>query len=433
MHANLYLSEPAPQDGLGVRAAVSINGVERVPSAIRDALNKLDAPGEVRAYIQRFSVPYEFPVYFTRDVFSPPNSALLDAISQMPSVNKPRVAFFVDGGVEQQMPDINRRIAAYALAHGDVFSLAGGIETVAGGEGCKNDPAIVARLQRRLVDLGIDRHSYVVGIGGGAVLDLVGYVAATTHRGIRHIRVPTTVLAQNGSGVGVKKGGHAFGAKNLLGAFQPPAAVINDSAFIDVLPGRDKRAGMAEAVKVALIRDGGFFNWLEEQAEALALFASEPLDRLIRHCAMLHMRQIAQGGDPFERGSARPLDFGHWAAHKLETLSNYELRHGEAVAIGIALDSRYSVLAGLLPEGDDVRVRRLLERLGFSVWHEACERQADDGKLLLLKGLEEFREHLGGELSITLLSGLGSEAEVHTMDAELIADAINWLRPEILR
>ena len=145
---------------------------------------------------------------------------------------------------------------------------------------------------------------------------------------------------------------------------------------------------------------------------------------------MLHMRQIACGGDPFERGNARPLDFGHWAAHKLETLSHYELRHGEAVAIGIALDTRYSVLAGLLPEGDDVRVRRLLERLGFSLWHYACDQRTANGELKLLNGLEEFREHLGGDLTITLLSALGTGVEVHTMDQELIATAIEWLRPE---
>ena len=297
----------------------------------------------------------------------------------------------------------------------------------------RTNPHLVEKFQRHLVDLGVDRHSYVVAIGGGAVLDLIGFVAATTHRGIRHIRIPTTVLAQNDSGIGVKNGVNGFGIKNLLGCFEPPAAVINNSAFIDVLPGRDKRAGMAEAVKVALISDARFFDWLEEQAEALALFASEPLDRLIRHCAMLHMRQIAQGGDPFERGSARPLDFGHWAAHKLETLSGYELRHGEAVAIGIALDTRYSVLAGLLPEGDDVRVRRLLERLGFALWHEACEFEDPSGKLLLLRGLEDFREHLGGELTVTLLSSLGTGVEVHAMDERLIAEAIAWLRPEARR
>lgn len=228
----------------------------------------------------------------------------------------------------------------------------------------------------------------------------------------------------------MKNGVNAFGYKNMLGAFAPPVAVINDSAFIDVLPGRDKRAGMAEAVKVALIRDGEFFSWLEEKAEALALFASEPLDRLIRHCALLHMRQIATGGDPFERGSGRPLDFGHWSAHKLEALSGYELRHGEAVAIGIALDTRYSVEAGLLPAGDDQRVRALLERLGFALWHPACEARGPRGERLLLAGLEEFREHLGGALTVTLLAGIGRSVDVHAMDHGLIDQAIEWLRPQ---
>lgn len=394
------------------------------------AFSKCEASGETRAYVQKFAVQYEFPVYFTRDVFSPANGVLGDVVASLPQSSQPRVAFFLDDGVEREMPDISRRICTYAQSHAETFQLAGPIEVLAGGELCKNDPSLIDRLQRRLVDMRMDRHSYVVGVGGGAILDLVGYIAATTHRGIRHIRVPTTVLAQNDSGVGVKNGVNAFGVKNLLGTFQPPAAVINDSAFVDVLPGRDKRAGMAEAVKVALIRDAEFFSWLEDQADKLALFASEPLDRLIRHCALLHMRQIAHGGDPFERGSARPLDFGHWAAHKLEVLSGYELRHGEAVAIGIALDARYSVLAGLLPEGDDVRVRLLLERLGFSLWHEACDRCDGRGECLLLKGLEEFREHLGGELTVTLLSSLGTGVEVHSMDEGLIAQAIDWLRPK---
>jgi 3-dehydroquinate synthase len=267
-----------------------------------------------------------------------------------------------------------------------------------------------------------------VAVGGGAVLDLVGYVAATTHRGIRHVRVPTTVLAQNDSGVGVKNGINAFGMKNLLGTFAPPSAVINDSAFIDVLPGRDKRAGMAEAVKVALIRDREFFEWLEAKAEALAIFTSEPLDRLIRHCAILHMRQIAHGGDPFERGSVRPLDFGHWAAHKLEGLSDYALRHGEAVAIGIALDTRYSVLAGHLADDADRRVRALLDRLGFELWHPACELRGADGRLRLLDGLEEFRAHLGGELTLTLLEDIGTGIEVHAMDEALILESLDWLK-----
>ena len=400
-----------------------------VVGLVADALSKVDC-GDARAFIQRFSVPYEFPVYFTRDIFSDANHILSEAMGQPVSGRRRRVVFFLDEGLIREMPDLPRRIAAYVGARGDTMELAGPVETIEGGERCKNDPQLVEHLQRKLVSCGMDRHAYVVAVGGGALLDLVGYVAATTHRGIRHIRIPTTVLAQNDSGVGVKNGVNAFGFKNMLGTFVPPVAVINDSAFIDVLPGRDKRAGMAEAVKVALIRDGAFFDWLEEKAGALALFASEPLDRLIRHCALLHMRQISTGGDPFERGSGRPLDFGHWSAHKLEALSGYELRHGEAVAIGIAIDTRYSVLAGLMPPGADVRVRALLERLGFNLWHPACDlRREIDGQRLVLAGLEEFREHLGGELTITLLKSLGTSVDVHEMDNALLDEAIEWLRP----
>jgi 3-dehydroquinate synthase len=398
-----------------------------VSGLLNAGLPKLESASQDRVFAQRFSVAFEFPVYFTRDIFSHGNSAFHEAIAGFRAGRTQRLAFVVDSGVLRELPDLPRRVAGYVQAHDDLQQ-AGPIEIIAGGEGAKNDPALVADLQRKLVEMALDRHSYVVGVGGGAVLDLVGYVAATTHRGIRHIRIPTTVLAQNDSGVGVKNGINAFGVKNLLGTFVPPAAVINDSAFIDVLPGRDKRAGMAEAVKVALIRDRAFFEWLEEKAEALALFASEPLEKLIRHCAVLHMRQIAHGGDPFERGSVRPLDFGHWAAHKLEVLSRYELRHGEAVAIGIALDTRYSVLRGLLPQGEDERVARLLERLGFALWHEGCDAKSANGERLLLVGLEEFREHLGGELTVTLLKELGTGIEVHEMDHVLIAEAIEWLR-----
>lgn len=377
-------------------------------------------------FLQRFAVEHAFSVAFTRDLFSLENRTLAGLISDHATAGRNLVSFVIDEAVLREMPDLKRRITAYVTAE-PRMTLAG-IEMVVGGEAAKNDPALVVELQRSFVEHGLDRHSYVIGVGGGAVLDLVGYAAATTHRGIRHIRVPTTVLAQNDSGVGVKNGINAFGMKNMLGTFVPPFAVINDSAFIDILPGRDKRAGMAEAVKVALIRDRAFFEWLEEQAEALAIFASEPLDKLIRHCALLHMRQIAHGGDPFERGSVRPLDFGHWAAHKLEVLSDYELRHGEAVAIGIALDTRYSVLSGLLPEGEDLRVIRLLKRLGFSLWHDDLDLRDESGQLLLLKGLEEFREHLGGDLTITLLRELGVGVEVHVMDGQLIGEALEWLR-----
>jgi len=149
--------------------------------------------------------------------------------------------------------------------------------------------------------------------------------------------------------------------------------VLNDSDFLRTLQPRDKIAGIAEAVKVALIRDRMFFEWLEAKAGALRECEGTAMARMIRRCAELHMRQIAQGGDPFETGSARPLDYGHWSAHKLEALTAHELRHGEAVAIGLALDARYSVQIGMLPAGGEDRVHALLKRLGFHLWHAALE------------------------------------------------------------
>jgi 3-dehydroquinate synthase len=242
------------------------------------------------------------------------------------------------------------------------------------------------------------------------------------------VRVPTTVLGQNDSGVGVKNGVNAFGVKNLLGTFAPPFAVLNDASFLRTLHPRDRIAGIAEAVKVALIRDGMFFEWLESQVDALRACVPEATARMIRRCAELHMRQIAHGGDPFETGSARPLDYGHWSAHKLEALTAHELRHGEAVAIGLALDTRYSVQIGMLEAGLEERIIDLLKGLGFYLWHPALERRDAEGRWVILEGLREFREHLGGELTVTLLRGIGQGEEVHVMDEDEIVRAIAWLR-----
>jgi 3-dehydroquinate synthase len=228
--------------------------------------------------------------------------------------------------------------------------------------------------------------------------------------------------------VGVKNSVNLLGSKNFVGTFAPPFAVLNDIAMLEALPAREKTAGMAEAVKVALIRDQAFFHWLERNADDLVLFARPAMAYMIRRCAELHMRQIAQGGDPFETGSARPLDFGHWSAHKLESLTRHHVRHGEAVAIGIALDTRYSVLEGLLEEGLETRVCALLEHLGFRLWHPALESQKLDGTYAVIEGLREFREHLGGELTITLLEGIGRGIEVHAMDETRILEAIGWLK-----
>lgn len=386
-------------------------------------------PGRVRTTVhwQKFAVPYEFPVYFTDNLFNPANQSLVEAMCRLEPDKRHRCLFFVDDGLIQARPEVIEDIKAYTAHHARDLDLVTDPIAVPGGEKIKSNLHFVETMQKVLFDQHIDRHSYVLAVGGGAVLDAVGLVAATAHRGIRHIRIPTTVLAQNDSGVGVKNGVNLYGVKNYVGTFAPPFAVLNDIDFVMGLGERDKIAGMAEAVKVALIKSAEFFGWLEMNADALAVFERGAMASMIRRCAELHMHQIGHGGDPFEMGSARPLDYGHWSAHKLESLTSYHIRHGEAVAIGMALDARYSVLAGLLAPGGEDRICFLLEYLGFDLWHPALQKHNAEGGSEILVGLREFREHLGGELSITLLTEPGVGIEVHEMDLTLIAQSIDWL------
>lgn len=386
------------------------------------------AQARTATHWQRFSVPYEFPVVFTEGVFDPENAALREVLTRLEPAKRHRVVVFVDDGLKATHASLPEEIVRYAERHRDAIELACPPVLVPGGEKIKAELHFVESVQQTLFDLRVDRHSYVIAVGGGAVLDAVGLVAATTHRGVRHIRVPTTVLAQNDSGVGVKNGVNLQGVKNFVGTFAPPFAVLNDFAFIAGLPERDKIAGMAEAVKVALIRDAEFFGWIERQMDDLATFERQAMATMIRRCAELHMRQIGQGGDPFETGSARPLDYGHWSAHKLESLTRHHVRHGEAVAIGMALDARYSVLAGLLAPGEEERICALLEYLGFNLWHPALGKTGANGEWTILEGLRDFQEHLGGELTITLLGGIGVGVEVHEIDRERMRQAMAWLK-----
>jgi len=378
-------------------------------------------------YLQQIAVRYEYPVYFTRDLFAPANRSLVEAISGREPDRRHRLLFVVERAVADAFPALIEEIHLFARSHREELDLAAEPRVIAGGEACKNDPGLVMALQEELASLAMDRHSYVVAVGGGALLDAVGFAAAICHRGLRQVRVPTTVLAQADSGVGVKNGINYLGRKNFLGTFAPPFAVLNDSRFLEGLPRRDLIAGMAEAVKVALIRDAELFRWLEANASALQQGRPELVAHLVRRTAELHLRHIATSGDPFEFGSARPLDFGHWAAHKLEILSEHRLRHGEAVAIGMALDARYSAETGLLASGELQRVVGTLEALGLRLWDDALEQRGPAGRRRVLDGLADFREHLGGELTVTLLERIGRGVEVHRIDEEVAGRAIEWL------
>jgi 3-dehydroquinate synthase len=367
---------------------------------------------------------WQLRVFFTENVFAPTNPTLNDALADA----APRkVLVVLEDALAQALPELAHRIEEYFSTHADSLKLVHPPLFVCGGETAKNSSTLVGELHTQIHRHHIDRHSYLIAVGGGALLDVAGFAAATAHRGVRHVRIPTTTLSQADSGVGVKNGLNAFGQKNFIGTFSPPFAVINDFNLLATLEPHDKRGGYVEAVKVACIRDAIFFEKLEHDVEKLAAFEPTTMKHLIRRCAELHLDHIATSGDPFETGSERPLDFGHWAAHKLEQLSRFEISHGDAVATGIALDVIYSRRIGLLDGKSAVRILNLLEQLGYSLFTDKLMNTDANGQLSVLAGLEEFREHLGGELTITLLQEIGHGIEVHEMDRAKIVEAIHEL------
>ena len=371
---------------------------------------------------------YDHRAVFTRDVFSPANETLARLLTPREPGGRARALVIWDAGLERSLPGFAEKIRAWFAARSGRVSLEAAPVRVPGGEAVKNDFSQLQRVWAEINAAKLCRHSFVVAIGGGAVLDMAGFGAATAHRGIPIVRLPTTSLSQADGGLGVKNGVNYFGKKNWLGSFVVPHAVVNDLAFLDVLPPRDRRAGLIEALKVALVRDAAFFEFIAARVAALARFERDAYEAVIRESARQHLEHIAAGGDPFERGSARPLDFGHWAAHKLEQLSEFRVSHGEAVAVGMAIDLIYARRIGLLPEAVAERILGVIRGLGFELFAPVREIRSSSGRQDMLDGLEEFREHLGGRLTIPMIRAPGDRLEVHEMDGAVVKASFDELR-----
>ncbi|TAE73505.1 MAG: 3-dehydroquinate synthase [Verrucomicrobia bacterium] len=371
-----------------------------------------------------FQIPVSFKhrVCFTRGAFAAGNSLLSEILAEG---GGRRVLVAVEESVARAWPELTRRVESYFADLGFDWR---GLHVLPGGEAVKVDDLLVRRIWEAIDRGRIDRHSYLIAIGGGAFLDAVGYAAATAHRGVRLVRFPTTTLSQDDSGVGVKCAINGFGKKNWIGAFAVPFAVINDFEFLHSQDEETRRAGLIEAVKVSLVKDGTFFEWIEQQVERLAALEADALEECVERSALLHARHISEGGDAFETGSSRPLDFGHWAAHKLEQLSGFALSHAHAVAVGLALDTLYSARYGLLRECVAERVIDVVAGLRLPLWHPALELRDAAGRRRVHEGLEEFREHLGGELTVLLLREAGVGQDVHVLDEGLVDACLDSLR-----
>jgi 3-dehydroquinate synthase len=374
------------------------------------------------------TLQHEHRLIFTRDVFAPDNDTLANLLTPREPGGKARAVVFWDAGLGTAFPDLAEKMTRWFGARAERVSLEAAPVALSGGEAVKNDFHQLERVWQVINEAKLCRHSFVIAIGGGAVIDMVGFAAATAHRGIPIIRLPTTSLSQADGGLGVKNGVNYFSKKNWLGTFVVPHAVVNDLVFLHGLPPRDRRAGLIEALKVGLIRDGAFFEFIADRVDALARFEPEPYEAVIRESARQHMEHIATGGDPFERGSARPLDFGHWAAHKLEQLSEFRVSHGEAVAVGMAIDLIYARRTGLLPEPIAERILNVIQRLGFELFAPIRQIRAASGRQDMLDGLEEFREHLGGRLTIPMIRAPGDRLDIHEMDGPVVKASFDELR-----
>lgn len=377
--------------------------------------------------VEEFKVSYKHRVVFTEGIFDVGNPLLATTVQEVCSNERTKVFIVIDASLLEAIPALQSQIDEYFTQHEATLQLTA-CWSLPGGEQLKNHADYLQNLYTEIDKHGLCRHSCILAIGGGALLDVVGYAAATAHRGIRHIRLPSTSLSQGDGGCGVKNSVNLAGKKNFLGTFTPPDAVLNDLNFLHALPQARLIDGYIEAVKVALIKDADFFETIERQVDALVARDPKAIAQVIQTSARHHVLHIARNGDPFELTSSRPLDFGHWAAHKLEVISGFALSHGQAVAIGIALDSVYSQQKGFLSQAKQERILNLISDLGFECYHELLTKRTADGAYQVLRGLEEFREHLGGRLTIPLLRDIGEQFEVNEMDLDMLADCIEQLR-----
>lgn len=360
-----------------------------------------------------FSVPHRYEVSFLRDVTGEGRSWFEDLSRDYGPF--PKVIVLLDGGLVKAKPSL---VDSWESLLESLPTEIAGVHVFSGGEEIKNNREEQEEMMGLLETWGICRHSLVVSVGGGAFLDACGYVASITHRGVRLVRFPSTVLAQNDAGIGVKNGVNAFGKKNFWGVFQAPLAVINDETMLDTLSQRDRVAGLAEAIKVSLLKDADFFEFLASCTEEDLTTDTPQRHRMLVDCARLHLEHIAGGGDPFEKGNSRPLDFGHWAAHRLESMSQHALRHGEAVAIGMSIDIRYGMAMGWLSEERGDQILSAISRLGLPLTHPKVGPE-------LLEGLEEFREHLGGKLCIANLREIGEAFDLYEIDREVMLKVLS--------
>jgi 3-dehydroquinate synthase len=258
-----------------------------------------------------------------------------------------------------------------------------------------------------LLSRGLGRDTTVIALGGGVVGDLAGFVAATFMRGVPVVQVPTTFLAMIDASVGGKTGVDTPAGKNLVGVFHPPAMVIIDPQMLATLPLRQLRTGFAEAIKHGAIADSGYFEAVTRELPVLLASGgdsvSDSFARVIVRSIEIKAEVVLR--DERERGLRKVLNFGHTIGHALEALSGYELAHGEAVAIGMALESALAERAGIAEAGTSDQIRDSLGAAGLPIDRP----EAISGERIM-DAMRADKKVRGGQVEYALPSRIGAMA-----------------------
>jgi 3-dehydroquinate synthase len=341
-------------------------------------------------------------IHVGRPVFDVDEPALAELIGSRPAI------FFVDEVVKQIYGD---GIARYAARHLDCVGLC----SVEGNEESKTW-AQVEDVCARLVHAALRRDGVVVAVGGGTTLDITGLAASLYRRGVRFVRIPTTLIGMVDVCVGIKQGANFGGKRNVVGSFYPPFGCINDLRFLETLPLRYLSAGVSEIVKMALIRDPVLFELVERHVAPLVASRFQSPRRVavqvVVRAELAMMRELQP--NLFEQDLQRYVDLGHSFSPWLESASRYELNHGEAVGIDMMMCTAIAVRRGICDESVLRRLARIYNAAGLPLVHQLCNAEP------LVASLADIRANRGGDLNIVLPTSGGRPAFVQSIDvAEL--------------
>lgn len=339
-----------------------------------------------------------YRVDVTDGVFDPHNPLLAGYVEGR------RVVAFVGPTVDRLYGD---RLRAYLNTHLEPGSWS--VHAIESGERSKT-LASVERVCAVAKATGLDRHGVMLAVGGGIVADVVGFAASMYSRGIRYIKVNTTLVGQVDVGVGVKTGVNALNTKNMFGAYHPAHASLNDPALLATLPAREIRCGLAEIVKMAVILDSDLFRALEEHPDAFQRSSDGALETYIVRTSMrLMMEELCP--NLREHDLARLVDFGHTFSPVIETAGGHRLQHGEAVAVDMALSAHLARLLGLVDEESCERVVNLLRRIGLPVFDpDTCTPE------LMTQALRASWQRRGRKLHLVVPTGIGKADFVEQLE-----------------